>query len=224
MPQCSTPPHPLPLPPRKPPPPRPPNPPPLPPPNPPPPPKPRPPPLPPPPNLPPPGPPRPRKPPGPPLPPLPPPRPPPRPPPPPPPPVKRESGSNFSELMYTLSSALKDLAFTPESGLTVKNTCDTRTKPADPSALESAVCAVSPGHARTWLMGPKISSILPTLVLFSRKMPALKYGMLSLVSLHSISPSTSCTNVPASADQGQSGTGTIINLLVAGATPWFPLV
>lgn len=56
-------------------------------------------------------------------------------------------GSSFSGFTYTLSSALKDVAFTPGSHFTVNITL---------------------------LMGPKISSIFPICVLFARYTGALK--------------------------------------------------
>lgn len=80
-------------------------------------------------------------------------------------------GRSFSEPMKNLSPSLKEVAWMPSVGLMVK---------------------------KTWLMGPRTSSTLPTAVLFSRKIWALKWGILGLMDSQTISPSHACMNLPSS--------------------------
>lgn len=51
---------------------------------------------------------------------------------------------------------------------------------------------------KSWLMGPRTSSILPTEVLFSRYMMALNWGTLGLMLSQTISPSQAWRNLPIS--------------------------
>ena len=87
--------------------------------------------------------------------------------------VKRLRGSNLSVLMYTKSSSTKLFARIPGSIFMVNI---------------------------TKFNGPKISSILPIFFLFSRYIPALKYGIFvsGCVSLHTSSDSHSCSTLPHS--------------------------
>lgn len=75
--------------------------------------------------------------------------------------------------MKNLSPSLKLCAWMPSDGLIVKN---------------------------TWLIGPRTSSTLPTDVLFSRKICALKCGILGFVDSQTISPSQGWTNLPISGE------------------------
>merc|ERR1719443_2676367 len=94
-----------------------------------------------------------------------------------------------------VSPALKEDACTPASGFTVNMTS---------------------------LIGPRISSTLPTLVFLSTYIDALKYGTFACVSLQTRSPSQSCISVPTGSTESGGPSGPLPPLPLPKPRPPLP--